>query len=308
MKCVDDPIIEMDRLSKRYGDVSALDGLTLSVPRGSVFGFLGPNGAGKTTTINLLLGLVEPSEGSARVLGFDTVDAADEIRTRVGALLDETGLYEQLSAYENLLFYTRVWRLPPQESKARIEKALRGIGLWERRDDPAGSWSKGMQQRLALVRAQLHDPELLFLDEPTSGLDVVSARQVRDQLASLAEEGKTIFLTTHNMSEAEELCARVAIIRQGRLVAEGEPRALLSESGHEVTIVGERLDAAIQAIRNRADVVSAVVGDGRLRLRMTSPNPSSVVSDLVEAGASIQEVSRGTSLEDAFLELVGNDS
>lgn len=165
-----------------------------------------------------------------------------------------------------------------------------------------------MQQRLALARAQIHEPELLFLDEPTAGLDVVSSREVRDHLASLAREGKTIFLTTHNMAEAEELCARVAIIRNGRLVAEGEPSALLSESGHEVTIVGENLDNATQKIRNRYDVVSAVLKDGQLRLRMTSPDPSPVVADLVAAGASIQEVSRGTRLEDAFLELMGTDS
>jgi ABC-2 type transport system ATP-binding protein len=304
----DGPIIEIDGLVKRYGDVSALDGLSLTVPRGSVFGFLGPNGAGKTTTINLLLGLVEPSEGSARVLGFDTVAAADEIRTRVGALLDENGLYEQMSAYENLLFYARVWRFTPQEAETRIHGVLSGIGMWDRRDDLAGSWSRGMQQRLALARAQLHDPELLFLDEPTAGLDVVSAREVRDQLATLAREGKTIFLTTHNMSEAEELCARVAIIRQGRLVAEGEPSALLSESGHEVTIMGEQMDAAIQAISERADVVSVVVENGRLRLKMNSADPSGVVSDLVAAGASIQEVNRGTRLEDVFLELMETNS
>lgn len=300
----DGPIIEIEGLVKRYGDVSALDGLSLTVPRGSVFGFLGPNGAGKTTTISLLLGLGEPSEGSARVLGFDTVAAADDIRTRVGALLDENGLYEQMSAYENLLFYARVWRFTPQQAEARIHRVLSGIGLWDRRDDLAGSLSTGMQQRLALARAQLHDPELLFLDEPTAGLDVVSAREVRDQLATLARGGRTIFLTTHNMSEAEELCARVAIIRRGRLVAEGEPSALLSESGHEVTIVGEHMSPAIQTIGKRADVISVVVENGRLRLRMTSPDPSGVVSDLVAAGASIQEVNRGTRLEEVFLELM----
>jgi ABC-2 type transport system ATP-binding protein len=299
-----DPIIEVDRLGKRYGDVSALSGLSLTVPRGSVFGFLGPNGAGKTTTISLLLGLVEPSYGSARVLGFDIVSAADDIRARVGALLDENGLYEQLSAYENLLFHARAWRFTPRQAETRIHQLLSRIGLWDRRDDPAGSWSTGMQQRLALARAQLHDPELLFLDEPTAGLDVISARQVRHQLTTLAEEGKTIFLTTHNMSEAEELCARVAIIRDGQLVAEGEPTALLSESGYEVTIVGRHTDAAVQAVRNRPDVDSVVVEDGRLRLKMTSPDPSGVVSDLVACGASIQEVNRGTRLEDVFLELM----
>jgi len=303
-----DSIIEIEKLAKRYGKVSALDGLSLTIPKGSVFGFLGPNGAGKTTTISLLMGLIEPSEGSARVLGFDTVKAADEIRARVGALLDETGLYEQMSAYENLLFYARVWRFTPQEAEVRIEAVLSEIGLWDRRDDLVGSWSRGMQQRLALARAQLHEPEVLFLDEPTAGLDVVSAREVRDHLASLAREGKTIFLTTHNMSEAEELCERVAVIRNGQLIAEGEPSSLLSDSGHEVTIVGDHLAAAAQAIQGRADVVSAVLDNDRLQLRMTTSDPSDVVSDLVAGGASIHEVTRGTRLEDAFLELVGTDT
>jgi ABC-2 type transport system ATP-binding protein len=301
------PIIEIEKLAKRYGEISALNGLNLVVPKGMVFGFLGPNGAGKTTTISLLLGLIEPSEGSARVLGFDTVEAADEIRARVGALLDEDGLYEQMSAYENLLFYARVWRFAREEAEARIEAVLLDIGLWDRRHDLVGSWSRGMRQRLALARAQLHGPELLFLDEPTAGLDVVSAREVRSHLAGLARAGKTIFLTTHNMSEAEELCARVAVIRNGELIAEGEPSSLLSDSGHGVTIVGDHLAATMPAIRGRADVVSAVLDNDRLRLRMTSPDPSGVVSELVAAGASIREVSRGTRLEDAFLELVGTD-
>lgn len=165
-----------------------------------------------------------------------------------------------------------------------------------------------MQQRLALARAQLHEPELLFLDEPTAGLDVVSAREVRDHLAGLARAGKTIFLTTHNMAEAEELCARVAVIRNGQLIAEGEPSSLLSDSGHEVTIVGDHLAATVSAIQVRADVVSAVLDNDRLRLRMTTPDPSPVVSELVAAGASIHEVSRGTRLEDAFLELIGTDT
>lgn len=304
----DDPIIKIDGLTKLYGEVSALDGLSLAVPEGSVFGFLGPNGAGKTTTISLLMGLIEPSDGSARVLGFDTVEAADEIRALVGALLDETGLYEQMSAYENLLFYARVWRFTPREAEVRIEAVLTEIGLWDRRNDLVGSWSRGMQQRLALARAQLHEPELLFLDEPTAGLDVVSAREVRDHLAGLARAGKTIFLTTHNMAEAEELCARVAVIRNGQLIAEGEPSSLLSDSGHEVTIVGDHLAATVSAIQVRADVVSAVLDNDRLRLRMTTPDPSPVVSELVAAGASIHEVSRGTRLEDAFLELIGTDT
>lgn len=300
-------VIRADKLSKRFGDVSAVDGLSLAVRGGSIFGFLGPNGAGKTTTINLLLGLIEPTGGSASVLGFDTVEASAEIRQRVGALLDETGLYEQMSAYENLQFYARVWGLPKDRREARIEVLLSDVELWERRHDLAGSWSRGMQQRLAMARARLHEPELLFLDEPTAGLDVISARQVRAQLGSLAKAGKTIFLTTHNMAEAEELCDRVAIINRGRLVAEGEPSALLSRSGYEVSIVGGNLDRAAAGLRDRPDVVSCVAEDGRLRLTMTTPDPSPVVSELVAAGGSIQEVTRGTHLEDAFLELVESD-
>ncbi len=305
---MEQPIVDIDELTKYYGTLAALDGLSLSVARGSIFGFLGTNGAGKTTTINILLGLVEPSGGAASVLGFDVVDESDEIRTRVGALLDETGLYEQMSAYENLWFYARAWRLPKDQAEARVERVLSDLGLWDRRHDPAGSWSRGMQQRLALARAQLHDPELLFLDEPTAGLDVVSAREVRDHLAGLVGRGTTIFLTTHNMTEAEELCDRVAIIHRGRLLAEGHPDELLSASGYEVSIEGVNLDGAAEAIVRRPDVVSCVSEDGRLRLRLTTPDPSAVVADLVAAGVSIHEVRRGTHLEDAFLELVREDS
>ncbi len=308
IRVVEEPVIEIDGLSKRFGDFYAVDGLSLTVPRGSVFGFLGPNGAGKTTTINLLLGLIEPSGGSARVLGFDSVAGSAEIRTRVGALLDEPGLYEQMSAYENLEFYARAWRIPHAIRGARIEGLLNELGLWDRRDDLAGSWSTGMKQRIAVARAQLHQPELLFLDEPTAGLDVVSAREVRDQLRRLADDGTTIFLTTHNMSEAEELCPRVAIINRGRLVADGAPSALLSESGFEVSIEGENLDAGVATIRERPDVISCMNEGDRLRLRMATSDPSGIVSALVAAGASIHEVSRGTHLEDAFVELVRSES
>jgi len=198
----------IEGLTKRFGSTTVVDDLTLTVPRGIIFGFLGPNGAGKTTTIDLLLGLREPTAGTARVLGIDIVDDPDLVRSRVGVGRDEPGLYEHLSALDNLRFWARVWSVPDE----RIELLLRGIGLWDRRLDRAGSWSRGMQQQLALIRAQLHDPELLFLDEPTAGLDVLSARNVRSQLRVLTDAGKSVFLITHNMTEAEELCDRVAVI------------------------------------------------------------------------------------------------
>ena len=297
-------IIEMDGLTKRYGDVLALDNLSLTVPSGIIFGFLGPNGAGKTTAINLLLGLTEPTDGSASVLGFDTVAESAQVRERVGVLLDDNGLYDQLSAYENLEFHTRIWRIPEARAQARIKEVLSDLDLWSRRDDRAGSWSRGMRQRLALARAQLHQPELLFLDEPTAGLDVIAAQDVRMRLSAAAETGTTIFLTTHNMAEAEQLCGQVAIIDAGRLIAVGEPSTILSSSGFAVRIDGTNLVTAADVIADRPDVLSCVVESGQIRLTLTEPDPSEVVRALIEAGASVYEVHRGTRLEDAFIEFV----
>lgn len=213
--------IETSQLTRDFGRVRAVGGLTLEVPTGTIFGFLGPNGAGKTTTILLLLGLLEPSVGHARVLGRDPWRQGDEVRREVGALLEDAGLYPQLSAAENLEFYARIAGVPAVERDPRIARALRRAGLEERRDDPVGGFSRGMQRRLALARALLHDPALVFLDEPTAGLDVLAATAVRDDLAALAARGTTVFLTTHDMAEAERLCDRVAVIRAGRLVAVG---------------------------------------------------------------------------------------
>lgn len=295
------PIIRLDGVVKEFDGVRALDGLSLEVQPGAIFGFLGPNGAGKTTTINVLLGLIAPERGTARVLGLDTVTQGDQVRARVGALLDETGLYPQMSVYENLVFYARVWEVEP----SRVEDALVDAGLAGRRDDLASTLSRGMCQRLALARARLHDPEILFLDEPTAGLDVMAAREVRRSLRAAADNGVSIFLTTHNMAEAEELCERVAVIREGRLLAEAEPKALLETRGHEVLITGTGLGAAVERILARKDVLSAVASNGRLRLRMSTDDPAGVVAELVGLGASVSEVSRGSRLEDAFVELMG---
>jgi len=200
--------IRIENLTRDFETVRAVDSLSLEVPAGIIFGFLGPNGAGKTTTINLLLGLLEPTEGRAEVLGFDTRTQPDEVRTRSGALLEHPGVYEQLSAEDNLEFYGRIWRMPAAERKARIKELLTHMGVWERRKERVGTWSKGMKQKLALARAMLHRPALVFLDEPTAGLDVVAAATVRDDLEALAaREGVTVFLTTHNMAEAERLCS-----------------------------------------------------------------------------------------------------
>lgn len=224
--------IRTDNLTRDFGTVRATDGLTFQVKTNQFFGFLGPNGAGKTTTIHLLLGLLLPSGGTAEVLGCDASQDGQKVREKVGALLEHTGLYEQLTAEENLEFYGRVWRLKRHERDHRIRELLEWVGLWKRRSDRVGTWSRGMKQMLALARALLHRPRLVFLDEPTAGLDVLMAAEVRDKLAELVSSDETtVFLTTHNMQEAEELCETVAIIREGRLLAVGTPKALLEETG-----------------------------------------------------------------------------
>src|SRR5436305_5504252 len=209
------PIIRTEHLSRFFSTVKAVDDLSLEVPAGIVFGFLGPNGAGKTTTIHLLLGLLEPTLGQARVLGFDTRTQADTIRVHSGALLEFAGLYERMSAQDNLDLYGRIYRMPAPARQARIKELLTHLDLWECRRDQVGTWSRGMKQKLAVARALFHHPPLVFLDEPTAGFDPVAAAAMRDDLASLvAREGLTVFLNTHNLTEAEKLCAQVGVIRR----------------------------------------------------------------------------------------------
>ena len=255
-----EPAIRAVNLTRTFGTVRALDNLNIEVPAGSVFGFLGPNGAGKTTTIRLLLGLIEPTSGSAKVLGFDTRTHGDQIRARSGALLEHSGLYERLSAEDNLRFYGRVARMPKAELDQRIRELLTHLGLWDRRSEAVVKWSRGMKQKLAIARPLLHRPGLVFLDEPTAGLDPVAAASLRDDLAALASsQGATIFLTTHNMAEAEKLCSLVAVIRQGKLVAVGSPAELRTRGGGQRTeITGTGFsDAMLTNLKQQASVSEA---------------------------------------------------
>jgi ABC-2 type transport system ATP-binding protein len=301
--------IRIENLTRDFETVRAVDGLSLEVPAGIIFGFLGPNGAGKTTTIRLLLGLLEPTAGRAEVLGFDTRTQAAEVRTHTGALLEHTGIYEHLSAEDNLEFYGRVWRMPASERQARIKELLTRIGLWERRKEPAGKWSHGMKQKLALARAILHRPPLVLLDEPTAGLDVMAAVAVRDDLVSLAaSEGVTIFLTTHNMVEAERLCAQVAVIREGSLVALGDPDDLRARAGGpRVEIVGRGFNEdALALLRARPEVAAAEVHDDHLTIELREETDvAPLVSLLVGAGVQVAEVRHGkASLEEVFVTLM----
>jgi ABC-2 type transport system ATP-binding protein len=304
--------IKTENLGRDFGSLRAVDDLSIEVPTGSVFGFLGPNGAGKTTTIRLLLGLLEPTQGRAQVIGFDAVHQADEIRTRSGALLEHNGLYERLSAENNLEFYGRVWRIPASERQARIRELLTNLELWERRKEPVATWSRGMKQKLAMARALFHRPTLLFLDEPTAGLDPSAAAKLRDDLEKLVEiEGVTVFLNTHNLAEAERLCQQIGIIRGGKLVANGSPNQLRAQAGNpQLDITGKDFFSdAIQDLLSRPEVLSAELHNNHLTIQLREAvETAPLVSMLVQSGVQVEEVIKAqSSLEEVFLSLVNEE-
>ena len=304
--------IHTENLTRDFKTVRAVDALSLDVPPGIVFGFLGPNGSGKTTTIRLLLGLLEPTQGRAEVLGHDTRTQADAIRGKAGALLEHTGLYERLSAEENLDFYGRIARLSAADRQARAKELLTQVGLWERRKEQVSGWSRGMKQKLAVARTLLHRPQLIFLDEPTAGLDPVAAAELREHLAALAaREGATVFLTTHNLTEAEKLCAQVAIIRQGKLLAVGHPDDLRGQVGKPVAEVRGRgfTPPMLELLTARPEVAGAEIHNGHLVIHLTGAvEVAPLVSLIISAGGQVEEVRKGSaSLEEAFLDLVEDE-
>ena len=300
-------------LTRDFGSVRAVDGLSLEIPEGCVFGFLGPNGSGKTTTIRLLLGLLKPDAGTIEVLGNDVRTASDAIRAASGALMEHSGLYERLSAWENLDFYGRAWRLSKPDREQRIRELLESVELWDRRDDLVSGWSRGMKQKLAVLRTLLHRPRIVFLDEPTAGLDPIAAAALRDDLLRLAaDEGLTVFLTTHNLAEAERLCSLVGVVRRGRLIAFGHPDAIrVAAAGDHLEIVGAGFSERMLAgLRAREEVSGADILNGRLcvELRPQGATPP-IVAFVVENGGQIEEVRRASeSLEGAFLSLVGQEA
>lgn len=301
--------IRTEGLTRDFKTLRAVDTLTLEVPAGSVFGFLGPNGSGKTTTIRLLLGLLEPTSGRAEVLGHDTRTQAAAIRERTGALLEHSGLYERLSAEANLDFYGRVWKLPDAARSTRIRELLEPLGLFDRRKELVNGWSRGMKQKLAVARALLHRPALVFLDEPTAGLDPVAAAELREQLTALAaREGVTVFLTTHNLAEAEKTCHQVGVIRRGQLIAAGSPEKLRQGGGRpHIDVIGSGFNAtALAALRARPEVAAVEAKAGGLSISLTQAvEAAPLVSLLVQHGAQVEEVHKGeASLEAVFLTLM----
>ncbi len=299
-----------DGLGRAFDDRWAVRGISLAVHRGEVVGLLGPNGAGKTTTVRMLTALIRPTEGTATVDGFDVRADPESVRTRVGILTETPGLYDKLSATANLDFFGRLYGLTADVRAERIERYLRLFSLWDRRDDLAATFSKGMKQKLAIARALLHDPSVVFLDEPTAALDPEAAFIVREAIETLRKAGRTIVLATHNLDEADRLCDRIAFIRGGllRIDSPAALRGALGGHGLSVRLREAATSAQVGAVRAVHGVRGAEMGDGVLQVGADEPESVApdVIRALVASGADIVEVRpEQASLERVYFEIMG---
>jgi len=297
-------------LTRCFGETLAADQLNLRVDRGEVFGLLGPNGAGKTTTVRLLAGVLRASAGRAQVLGLDVATQAMEIRRRVGVLTETPNLYESLTARDNLLLYGDLYGVPKDVLPQRVQDVLDEFGLSHRAEDLVGSYSKGMRQRLAITRALLHEPALLFLDEPTASLDPAAARMVTDTIQELScKDGRTVFLCTHNLDEAERLCDRVGVIDQGRLLAVGAPRELARQLWQrlwvEIDLHGEPSAEVDQMVARMPGVLSRRMEGSRLWRELDDEEAIPEVVDAISGarGRIYGSRAREQSLEETYFEI-----
>jgi ABC-2 type transport system ATP-binding protein len=303
-------------IRRKWKNVEAVRGVSFEIAEGELFGLLGPNGAGKTTTIKMLITLLIPTSGTARVLGHDVVKDAREVRRRIGYVFGgERGVYERLSGYDNLRYFAELYGVPPKEIRPRIEYLLELVGLKGREQERAEGYSRGMKQRLHIARGLLHDPPVVFLDEPTIGLDPVGARELRATIGSLAEAGKTILLTTHYMFEADALCDRIAVINRGEIVAHGTP-ADLKRGVARGTIVEVEVFGVPDGTTDRVKTLEGVLGvsieereqaqvlivQSRADVELTS----AILGTL--DGANVGRISRREpTLEDAYVALVAEE-
>ncbi|UCG23778.1 MAG: ABC transporter ATP-binding protein [Chloroflexota bacterium] len=302
-------MIETNGLTKQFDVHIAVDRLTLQIEQGEVFGFLGPNGAGKTTTVRMLTSLIAPTYGSARVLGYEVGEEDQAIRRHVGILTETPGLYDRLTAWRNLTIYAKLYEV--EDPAGQVEKYLRWLDLWERKDDIAGEFSKGMRQKLAIARALIHEPKVLFLDEPTAGLDPEASKLVRDFIAELRGQGRTIFICTHNLDEADRLCDRVAVFKSQLRVVDTPTELRNQLYGRQVVIhlSGEASQFATAAGESPG-VKECEVVENKLLLTLEEPerdNPE-IIRRLVMAGAEVQFVGElRHTLEDIYLQLLDED-
>jgi ABC-2 type transport system ATP-binding protein len=302
--------IVAEGLSIAFGDLAAVDHLDLEVTQGTVYGFLGPNGAGKSTTIRLLLGLLAPTAGSALITGHDVVTAGDAARAACGVLLDDDGLYDRLTAAQNLELFGRIAGLARAERQSRAGALLEHIGLADRAQEQVAAWSLGMRKKLAVARAMLAEPPVVFLDEPTNGLDPLARRALRDDIVTLArQQGTTVFVTTHDLDDAQRMCDEVGVMVEGRLLTSASPDELRRRAGSSLlSLRGTGLGGAVAALRALPQVMEVSGTDEALEVRLAVQGApvAPVVRAAVEAGAALEEVVRADdSLEDAFVQLIG---
>jgi ABC-2 type transport system ATP-binding protein len=301
-------MIITENLTKQFKTTLAVDRLTMQISEGEVFGFLGPNGAGKTTTIRMLTSLIGPSSGKAVVNGYQVGQDDIQIRRSVGILTETPGMYDNLSAAFNLEIYANLYEV--KDTLGQAEKYLRMLDLWDRRQDEVGTFSKGMKQKLAIARALMHEPRILFLDEPTSGLDPESARLVRDFIAELRKEGRTIFMCTHNLDEADRLCDRIGVFKTRLLVVDTPQRLRSQVFGRKVVFHLSQSDGKLaEILKKESYVKDAQPLDNKLIVTLDDPekhNPE-IIRLLVGLGTDIQFVGElRHSLEDVYLQLVRN--
>jgi len=302
-------MITVKNLTKRFGEVTAVEGLTFQVEEGEVFGFLGPNGAGKTTTIRMLCCLISKTSGDAKIADYEIGKAADslQIRKMIGLVPDNVGLYDDLSAFENLDFYGNLYECPQGRREENIEQFLKMLGLWERRDARAGSFSKGMKQKLALARSLVHEPKILFMDEPTSNLDPESAKTVRDFILEIKKQGRTIFLNTHNLDEAQRIFDRIGILKT-KLLTIGTPEQLresLSRPKTEIQLA-QVSEAMVNSLRKLITNKIEVSGN-KLIIDVTDPDKENpiIITAITSTGGQVREVAQVIpTLEDVYLQIV----
>ena len=303
-------MIETENLTKKFGGLTAVDGVSFKVNEGEVFGFLGPNGAGKTTTVRMLCCLISKTSGVARIGGFDVGNDGDSLKIRkmIGVVPDNVGLYEALSAYKNLDIYGRLYGCPEARRKENIQRVLTMLELWDKRDVSAGTFSKGMKQKLAIARALIHDPQVLFMDEPTANLDPEASKTVRDFIIDLKKEKRTIFLNTHNLDEAQRICDRIAILNT-KLMATGTPDELERMVGNrKIVIRVEKLsDALLDVVQKRfRDAKISVDGEQfSVELPDAEMRTPDIIQAVVQAGGRVHFAGAvGSTLEETYLKLV----
>jgi ABC-2 type transport system ATP-binding protein len=302
-------LIDTDSLTKKFGDLTAVENLTLHVDDGEVFGFLGPNGAGKTTTIRMLCCLISKTSGNATIGGYEIGKKADSLKIRkiIGLVPDNVGLTEHMTAYDNLDFYGKIFDCTDAERKANIKRFLDMLGLWEKRNVLAGAFSKGMKQKLAVARALIHDPQILFLDEPTANLDPESAKTVRDFILELKKEKKTIFLNTHNLDEAQRICDRIGILNT-HLRATGTPADLEQKvRGRKTVITLALINDKILSALKKLSLKNLASEGNQVSFDVTDPDKENgaVIEAIVLAGGHVNTVNVvGSTLEDVYLQIV----